>query len=66
MTSHAHRSYGGRGTINEENPTWHEVLQRCRCSFFEIRSPTSALQPLQDSERTAQWRLPDGPVPRLF
>ncbi|CAE7907338.1 PDE9A, partial [Symbiodinium necroappetens] len=31
VTSHAHRSYGGRGTINE------------------------------DSERTAQWRLPDGP-----
>ncbi|CAE7520522.1 PDE9A [Symbiodinium sp. CCMP2592] len=32
VTSHAHRSYGGRGTINE------------------------------DSERTAQWRLPDGPA----
>ncbi|CAE7234891.1 PDE9A, partial [Symbiodinium sp. CCMP2456] len=32
VTSHAHRSYGGRGTINE------------------------------DSERTARWRLPDGPA----
>eukprot|EP00439_Symbiodinium_sp_Y106_P056566 s1431_g7.t3 len=32
VTSHAHRSYGGRGTINE------------------------------DSEHTAQWRLPDGPA----
>ena len=52
----------------DEEPSTRRAPCAMKCFSAAVQKNSGAhlgaLQPLQDSERTAQWRLPSGPVPR--